>query len=205
MRSHFCFWPVGANLDILVNGHAAIATGGCVLPAPSADEIMRKIATRYLEVSPPENKEDLQNFLSYLKDFRMTIGPIGVSSLRITVNCTRLEDLEELWRAYTTGALNEAAEKYLVTDEVLRQYKLTELRLTTFIDEEEYRRCKEQLKKCEGNHRSKYRKSSIKPHNFRISPPSPPPKTQTMYSVYPQFGFVTAKTVPKRRLSLFRY
>ena len=82
----------------------------------------------------------------------MIIGPVGVSSLRITVSCARLEDLEELWRAYTTGALNEAAEKYLVTDAVLRQYKLKELRLTTFIDEEEYKRCKEQLTEFQGNH-----------------------------------------------------
>ena len=107
-------------------------------------------ATHLFHVSPPQNWEEFQNYVSYLKEFRVTIGPTGVSSLRVTVSCTRLEDLEELWRAYTTGALNEAAEKYLVTDAVLRQYNLKELRLTTFIDEEEYRRCKEQLVECEG-------------------------------------------------------
>ena len=145
-----CFSSVGVNLDVLVKGHTATGRDGSILPTPSAEEIMRKIAARYTEVSPLENVEDFHNFLSYLKEFRMTIGPVGVSSLRITVSCTRLEDLEELWRAYTTGALNEAAEKYLVTDAVLMQYNLKELRLTTFIDEEEYRKCKEQLAKREG-------------------------------------------------------
>ena len=140
-----------ATLDILVRGSSAIDRDGTRLQTPSADEIVRKLARLYLEVSPPQNNEDLLNYLSYLKEFRMTIGSIGVSSLRITVNCARLADLEELWQAYTSGALNEAAEKYLVTDEVLRQYNLTELRLKTVIDGEDYRRCKEQLR-GEGNH-----------------------------------------------------
>ena len=133
-----------------MKGHTATGRDGSILPTPSAEEIMGMVARHYFEVSPPQNNEDLQNFLSYLKELRVTIGPTGVSSLRVTVSCTRLEDLEDLWRAYTTGALNEAAEKYLVTDAVLRQYNLKELRLTTLIDEEEYRRCKEQLAKCEG-------------------------------------------------------
>ena len=147
----FCLPLAGANhLDILVKGRTAIGSDGAILPTPSADEIVRMMAIRLFHVCPPQNWEDFQNFKTYLREFRLTISESGVSSLRITVSCTRLEDLEELWRAYTTGALNEAAEKYLVTDAVLRQYKLKELRLTTFIDEEEYRKCKEQLTKCEG-------------------------------------------------------
>ena len=53
--------------------------------------------------------------------------------------------MEDLWRYYNSGALNEAAQRYLVTDEVLDLYNLRELKLSTSIDEEEYRRCKAQL------------------------------------------------------------
>ena len=53
--------------------------------------------------------------------------------------------MEDLWRDYTSGALNEAAQRYLVTDEVLDLYNLQELKLSTNIAEEEYRRCKAEL------------------------------------------------------------
>ena len=150
-KGSFCFPSAGAShLDILLKGRTAIGSDGAILPPATADEIVRTMATHMLHVSPPRNLEEFLNFVSYLERLKMAVRSTGVSSLRITVSCTRLEDLEELWRAYTTGALNEAAEKYLVTDAVLRQYNLKELRLTTFIDEEEYRKCKEQLAKCEG-------------------------------------------------------
>ena len=64
--------------------------------------------------------------------------------------------MEDLWRNYTSGALNEAAQKYLVTDEVLKKYNLKELKLSTSISEEEYKRCKALLTETKGEHRKCY-------------------------------------------------
>ena len=72
------------------------------------------------------------------------------------MRCRSLEILEDLWRNYTSGALNEAAQKYLVTDEVLKKYNLKELKLSTSISEEEYKRCKALLTETKGEHRKCY-------------------------------------------------
>ena len=74
--------------------------------------------------------------------------------LLITVRCISLEILENLWQAYKSGELNEAAERYLITDELLKEYELREFKFITVIDEEEYRRCKKELIQLEGNHSS---------------------------------------------------
>jgi len=66
-------------------------------------------------------------------------------SLIITVECRSLEMLDELWSDYCTGFLNEMAQIFLVTEEILRELGLTEVKLTTTILEEEYRACQEYL------------------------------------------------------------
>ena len=72
--------------------------------------------------------------------------------------------MEDLWRNYTSGALNEAAQKYLVTDEVLKKYNLKELKLSTSISEEEYKRCKALLTETKGEHRKCYTHRYIHVH-----------------------------------------
>ena len=67
-----------------------------------------------------------------------------------------------MWHNYTSGALDEAAQRYLVTDEVLKLYNLRELKLSTSIDEEEYRRCKAQLTEMEGNQIERDRKGGVR-------------------------------------------
>ena len=58
-------------------------------------------------------------------------------SLIVTVLCTSLEILDALWYDYCTGHLNDVAQKYLVTKDVLREFDLTELKLTTTLQLEE--------------------------------------------------------------------
>ena len=58
-------------------------------------------------------------------------------SLIVTVLCTSLEILDALWYDYCTGHLNDMAQKYLVTKDVLKEFNLTKLKLTTTIQLEE--------------------------------------------------------------------
>ena len=53
---------------------------------------MSRIATHLCRVSPPQNWKKFKKYLSCLKELRMTVGPTGVSSLRITLSCARLKD-----------------------------------------------------------------------------------------------------------------
>ena len=71
-------------------------------------------------------------------------------SLIVMVECSSLEILERLWEDYSTGCLNEMAQKFLVTEELLKAFGLAKVKLTTTIKEEEYRACHKLLSKIKG-------------------------------------------------------
>ena len=50
--------------------------------------------------------------------------------------------MDELWIAHCTGTLNKMAQS-LVTEDVLKTFGLTEVKLITTIVEEEYEACRE--------------------------------------------------------------
>ncbi|KAJ7380183.1 hypothetical protein OS493_010894 [Desmophyllum pertusum] len=131
-------------------------------------------------------------------------------SLVITVECSSLEILEGLWEDYCSGYLNQMAQKFLVTDEILKEFGLIEVTLTTTILEEQYRSCREHfLQRIDGSHAkdkalrkpeilhmdaaelndvvvSKQRRDDKKtcfPRDLRWNPVPFPPKDQTFRSV----------------------
>ncbi|XP_073242707.1 uncharacterized protein [Porites lutea] len=59
--------------------------------------------------------------------------------------CPDLQSLESLWNDYCSGVLNEAAERFLVTDDMKKKVNLVTLRLKTIIEEESYLTCKKAL------------------------------------------------------------
>nr|XP_058942638.1 putative ankyrin repeat protein RF_0381 [Pocillopora verrucosa] len=74
----------------------------------------------------------------------MKIIIIGVSkgSLVITVECESLMILEELWTDYLSGRLGEVVQNCFVTEKILKELNLAELRLKTTMDIKEYNACK---------------------------------------------------------------
>ena len=78
------------------------------------------------------------------------MGKRDVGSLLITVECSSLQILQGLWEDYRSGHLNEIAQQMLVTAEVLEKLGLAEVRLKTFISEEEYENGKLILKDISG-------------------------------------------------------
>ena len=112
------------NLDIKVD--CSEATGATELP--SAEEVLNLIA---------------DNFIRYMEQVRqVVVADIKTGSLIITSICNSLEILDELWIAYCTGTLNKMAQS-LVTEDVLKTFGLTEVKLITTIVEEEYEACRE--------------------------------------------------------------
>ena len=55
-----------------------------------------------------------------------------------------MEILDELWQDYCTGNLGKVVQAFLVMEDILKNLGLTEVKLTTTIEEEEYRTCREQ-------------------------------------------------------------
>ena len=113
---------------------------------PTAQEVLNLAASKYLKTIDPSKPEDLNGFVLYLEKVRKTlIVDTQSGSLIITVECSSLEILDELWDDYCSGFLNKMAQKFLATDDVLKELGLTEVKLTTTILEEDYRACREYL------------------------------------------------------------
>ena len=101
--------------------------------------VMNFIARKYFQTVDTTKPEELNGFLQYLTDVRKVLVLDAQSgSLILTALCRSLEILDVLWNDYCTGYLNGMAQKYLVTEDVLKEFDLTELKLTTTIQEEEY-------------------------------------------------------------------
>ena len=111
---------------------------------PSAQGVLNFIAFKYFQAVDPSKPEELNGYLQYLKDVRQVLFVNAqTGSLIIIVECNSLEILEGLWNDYNTGHLNEMAQKFLVTDDILNEFGLTEVKLTTIIMEKEYKACRE--------------------------------------------------------------
>ena len=97
-------------------------------------------------------RESFHQLFEYLKSkLGVDVHDYRLGSLIVTVSCSSLEVLEELWEEYRTGHLNEVVQATLVTAEVLEKLNLGEVKLRTIISEEDYMSYKEFLKNSSGN------------------------------------------------------
>ena len=86
-----------------------------------------------------------------MKEVReVIIVGLRTGSLILILECSSLQILDELWEDYSTGHLCEMAQEYLVTEEILKEFGLAEVKLTTTIKEEEYRACRDLLSNIVG-------------------------------------------------------
>ena len=119
----------------------------------SSQEVLNVIANKYLQVIPLSNREELNGFLQYMQEMRKVIvDDVKMGSLIITVRCTSLRILDELWKDYCTGHLQDVAQRYLVTEDILQQLGLDSVQLTLTISEEEYMAYRKNFLKNEGRY-----------------------------------------------------
>jgi len=114
---------------------------------PTEGEVLRLVAANYLRVKPFDCKADCDEFLTYMKEMQVIITDVSIESLLITVRCDSLQILERLWERYTSGHLGKVIQRSFVTEKVLAEFSLAELKLKTTISEDEYKTCKAHLKK----------------------------------------------------------
>ena len=111
---------------------------------PSSQEVLNVIATKYFHELNPSTPEEFNEFVQYMEKVRkVIIVDSKTGSLILILECSSLQILDELWEDYCTGHLNKVAQKFLVTDEILKEFGLAEVKLTTTINEEEYKACRE--------------------------------------------------------------
>ena len=111
----------------------------------SSQEVLSLAVVKHLKTVDPSKPEDVNGFVQYLlrETQKLFIVETKPRSLIITVECESLAILDKLWNDYRTGHLNEMAQEFLVTKEILDELALTEVKLKTTILEDEYRACRE--------------------------------------------------------------
>ena len=120
---------------------------------PSPQEVLSLIALEFFQATDPPKPEAREGFLQYMeKERQVFILDVQSEGLIITVECGSLEILEGLWKDYRTGYLNEMVQKYLVTEDILQELGLREVKLTATIVEEEYRACQERFVPSSGEY-----------------------------------------------------
>ena len=118
---------------------------------PSEKEILRLIAYKCFQQVDAANQEQKNEFIEYMEKVRKVIlVDAKEGSLIITVKCNSLQILDELWEDYCSGHLNEVAQKFLVTKDILETFGLIEMKLSTTIVEEEYKACREYIQNRPG-------------------------------------------------------
>ena len=109
------------------------------------------VGTRYVQEVNPSTTEEFNGFLQYLREVRkLFVADIRVGSLTIVVECSSLQILHELWEDYHSGHLGEMVQTYLVTDNTLSAFGVTEIEIKTSIYEEDYRACEQHFLKLQG-------------------------------------------------------
>ena len=100
------------------------------------------IITNSFYSTKPQSIEEWNWFKEFAKEMKVTIIGVSEGSLVITVRCESLMILEELWTDYSSGRLDEVVQNCFVTEKILKELNLAELRLKTTMDKEEYNACK---------------------------------------------------------------
>ena len=116
----------------------------------TADRSVQRIALeirRHYDSSTGEEN----GFVQHLEDVnQVLIVNVNLGSLVLTVKCSSLEILERLWQDYSSGHLGKVAQEFLVTERVLEDLGLLELKLKITIPEEDYWEGRRHFAKCAG-------------------------------------------------------
>ena len=132
-------------------------------PNPSLPEPAQEAGSDDLEPNNPPDmdvwdvilsfKGSVTLFLRYLWcKLHLFVRNNEVGSWHITVECSSLQVLEGLWEDYRSGHLNSVAQELLITPQVLQKLSLTELKLKTFISEDQWEKGKGLLEASSGDY-----------------------------------------------------
>ena len=121
---------------------ATSAASGSVSYPQREKEVFLSTVRNFLQNTPPQSTEEFNWFKEYLKKMRLILTGVSDGSVLLTVKCESLMILEELWTDYSSGHLGEVVQNCFVTEKILKELNLAELRLKTTMDIEEYNACK---------------------------------------------------------------
>lgn len=119
--------------------------------AVKTNDFLMYMAKSYVEAVKPSTVEGFECVLQYIRRLKgVFVADFQFGSLTIVVKCSSLQALHELWEDCRTGHLGEMVQKYLVTADTLSAFGVTEVKIMTSINEEEYRACEQHFLKLQG-------------------------------------------------------
>ena len=121
---------------------ATSAASGSVSYQQKKEKLFLSIVRNYFQNTPLQSTEEFNRFMEYIKEMRLILTGVSTGSVLLTVKCESLMILEELWTDYSSGHLGEVVQNCFVTEKILKELNLAELRLKTTMDIEEYNACK---------------------------------------------------------------
>ena len=107
-------------------------------PQPLKKKVLCLIAMNYLDTTPAQSRDEHNEFKEYLQEMKVFITGVSMERLVITVKCDSLSSLEELWDDYSCGLLDKMVRDCFVTEKIMKELNLAELKLKTTMDIEEY-------------------------------------------------------------------
>ena len=123
------------------------------------ERVLCSIADNYIKKTPPQSMEGHDMFEKHLSKIKAIITCVRKGSLVITVKCESLQILEKLWSEYSSGRLGEVVQKCFVTEKILKEFNLSELKLKTTMDVEEYNARKVYFERVAHSSQSYFRSS----------------------------------------------
>jgi len=122
----------------------------------AGQDVLNLAVYKHLQTTKAFNPEDKGSFLYYLKHERkVAILDIQPGSLIITVECSSLQKLEELWDDFCTSYVSKVVKKCLLTKGMLSELGLSKVKFSTSIPKEKYETCHRLLKAFESNLKEK--------------------------------------------------
>ncbi|CAH3137937.1 unnamed protein product, partial [Pocillopora meandrina] len=106
---------------------------------PLEKKVLCLIAMNYLDTTLPQSRDERNEFQKYLQEMKVLITGVSVGSLVITVKFDFLKSLEKLWEHYSCSHLDKMVQDCFVTEKILKELNLAELKLKTTMEEEEYK------------------------------------------------------------------
>ena len=119
----------------------------------SSENLIALIGSRYVNTINPSSRDEFHDLLQYLKEIRkVVVVDCDLGSIVLTVECNSLEILDKLWEDYRSGHLGKVVQKCLVSDDILNILGPTEVKVTTSINEEEYKACRQHFLNYQGKY-----------------------------------------------------
>jgi len=116
---------------------------------PTPGDVLKLVAFRYLKPTNPSKPQDsTSGFTYYLEKVRKVVIVDVIQhleSLWVTVECSSLRILEDLWDDYCSEYPSGLVQNTLVPKDMLEELGLTSVKLGTTISKKDYKDCRVQF------------------------------------------------------------